>query len=601
MLRRPVPSCVFAGVLLAAGAHAQLGTPWVTFTKQPTSLALAPLALSDSDTQVLFRTGDLDQDGWDDVVAVRKQQASQLGKRPSFVLMNLHGVLTDKTAQYAVASDTPGDSGFLTPRNTRECALGDVNLDGWLDVVTSNSLSDGDPKHLSHPAVLRNRAGGPGGAWLGLRHEHARIPQLFTVGGLPVAPRFCGLGVSDVTGDGAPDAYFVDYDGTETGIPELAGTDLNDRLLVNDGNGWFTDESTARLTTQQLKSGFGADVELFDINADGFDDILKDSTLDAPIAVRAIYNNPADVGNFTIMGVSSLGSDLPYGIDVGNLNNDAIADVAIADDALDRFRLGTGYDALNRVVWGPLKVFTFLDHFDDGFGHNVYLRDLDDNGWNDVLITDVDGDVPSCTQRRLHTYHNLGSVPGDMNLVLREEVELASGYMGAGWKGVVGMSAADAKGCYDVGFGDFDRDGDTDLLVGTCSGTQYFRNETYSVVLHCQQDLGFGGPGSMELSLCGEDLALMGSLATLSLVGAPPNAPIFIPVSLTAGPVPFKGGMLVPWPVMHLASVLSDGAGEFSASVASVGATPVSLFMQCLVKTGGQFDFSNGLQCEIGG
>ena len=586
--------------LLAAPAPAQLGSPWVTFTKQPQELALPALALSDADTQVLFRTADLDQDGWDDVVAVRKQQASQLGKRPSFLLRNVQGVLTDATAAYASASDTPGDDGFLTPRNTRECAIGDVDLDGWLDVVTANSLSDGDPKTLSHPGVHINLGGGPGSAWLGLRLEHARIPQLFTVGGLPVAPRFCGLAVNDLTGDGAPDAYFVDYDGTETGLHEVAGTDLNDRLLVNDGLGYFTDESAQRLTQQQLKSGFGADVETIDLNADGLVDIVKDSTLDSPVTVRAVYNDPAQVGIFTAMGVSDFGSGLPYGIDVGNLNGDGLVDIVIADDGKDRFRLGEGYDALNRVIWGPLKTFTFLDGTDDGFGHNVYIRDLDDNGWDDVLVTDVDGDVPGC-KRRLHIYHNVGSVPGDMDLVLQEEVELASGNQGPGWKGVVGIEAADEKGCYDVGFGDFDRDADVDLLVATCNGTQYFRNETYAIAGVCQKDLGFAGPGAMQLSLCGDDLTAAASTATLSLTGGSPNAALFIPLSLSAGPVPFKGGTLVPVPVLLVVSgLLTDAAGSFTAPVQGTLGTAVHLYIQCVQHEGTTYQLSNALDCVRG-
>ena len=74
----------------------------------------------------------------------------------------------------------------------------------------------------------------------------------------------------------------------------------------------------------------------------------------------------------------------------------------IVDDANDKFRFGTGYDALNRVIWGPLKNYTFVNGGDDGFGHNPYIRDLDLDGWNDAdgrhlsdVLTAVDGAIES--------------------------------------------------------------------------------------------------------------------------------------------------------------------------------------------------------------
>src|SRR6185436_5065019 len=260
------------GVVSAGAASAQaLDNQWVTFSKQNSHVSYAPLPdgggnITSSDTQVLFRAGDLDRDGWNDVVAVRKQQASQQGKRVAVLLMNVQGVLTDQTAQYATASDAPGgDQGFLTPCNNYEVAIGDVNNDGWDDVVTAVGLSDGSPKSISHPRVYMNLGDDVNGNWLGLKYEASRFPQLQTfTSPHDVAPRFSGMALADVTGDGFEDLYFVDFDGTETGISENFADDLNDRLLVNSGGtpataGYFTDESQLRMTPTQLLSGFGAD------------------------------------------------------------------------------------------------------------------------------------------------------------------------------------------------------------------------------------------------------------------------------------------------------------------------------------------------------
>src|SRR6185503_21158003 len=100
-----------------------------------------------------------------------------------------------------------------------------------------------------------------------------------------------------------------------------------------------------------------------------------------PTAVRAIYNSPTDIGNFKGSGVSDFGSNAPTGVACGDLNHDAFVDAAISADSNDKYRLGTGYNPLNKVTWGPLTSFTFVTGGDEGFGHNVYFRDLDNNGW----------------------------------------------------------------------------------------------------------------------------------------------------------------------------------------------------------------------------
>ena len=605
MLSKSLQFSLAAGaalLLLPDAAMAQVNVQWATFTKQPSKISVAGTALSDSDTHVLFRDADFDQDTWDDVVAMRKQQASQPGKRPSFLLMNVNGVLTNKTSLFADTSDTAGDNGFLTPRNTREVAIGDVNNDGWLDMVTANSISDGDPKYISHPQVYRNLGVDGGGNWLGFLAENSRIPQLMTFGAPPkaVAPRFCGQAVGDINSDGWADAYFVDYDTTETNIIEAAGNDLNDRLLINSGNGFFVDESASRLTTAQLLSQFGADAEMADVNADGLLDLIKDTTLNPPRAVRIIYNNPANPGNFTTMGLQDIATASPYGMDMGNLNNDQFMDSVIVDDGSDKFRLGTGYDVLNRMIWGPQKNFSFVTGGDDSFGHNPYIQDLNNDGWNDVVISDVDGDLTGCN-RRMHIYHNTGSVPGDMNLVLKEESELANGGTGAGWKGAVGITALDSKGSYDMGFGDFDKDGDVDMLVGTCTQTFYFQNELNPVQVVCQTDMGFAGPGSMTLSMCGDDLTEAASLSQMELNGAVPNTPLSVMLGLSAGPVPFKGGMLVPFPLLSIVSgLMTDGGGNFSTPVPGSAGSPVHIYMQVIVKNGAVYEFSNGLDVILG-
>jgi len=201
----------------------------------------------------------------------------------------------------------------------------------------------------------------------------------------------------------------------------------------------------------------------------------------------------------------------------------------------------------------------------------------------------------------MHIYHNVGTVPGDMNLVLKEESEQASGSTGAGWKGAVGFSAADLKGSYDMGFGDFDKDGDLDFVFATCSGTNYWQNETNPIQETCQTDIGFAGPGNMELSVCGDDLTTASSVATMELTGAVPLQPIFLMVSLSSTPTPFKGGTLATVPLLAIVTgFTTDGAGTFSSPVPGGTATPTHVFLQAIVKNGTQFQFSNALDMLMG-
>jgi len=247
-------------------AQAQNNINWVEFHQDDSLLSGSSSTLLNDNQEKDYAWGDLDGDGWIDLVIVRKQPYTTSGRYPNVLLMNEGGVLTDRTVQYASSSDVGGDSGFLTPTNDRDVIVTDVNLDGWNDVVTCTTVSPGTPKHISHPRVYINLGNDGSGNWQGLRFENARMPDFGTY------PNFCGVGFGDVTGDGYPDLYFAHYH-------QSADVDLNDRLLINDGNGAFNDESSSRMTAAMLDSSFGVSAVIADMNGDGVADIVKDTAL----------------------------------------------------------------------------------------------------------------------------------------------------------------------------------------------------------------------------------------------------------------------------------------------------------------------------------
>ncbi len=589
------PRSLAVAVLLAAPAAAQGGTPWAEVVQNPAKLAVTPSALSDSTTEVDFATGDLDRDGWTDAVVVRGPGGSSVGFRTNFLLMNVDGVLQDKTATLATASDVPGDQGFLELTNDRDLVLADVDLDGWLDVITAPTLSDGLTKAVSHPRVYVNQREDSAGNWLGLKYEEARIPQLFTVGGLPVAPRFCDVDAGDVNGDGAPDLYFIDYDQTQMGSPESPVNDLNDRFLINDGNGFFTDESALRFTTDQLLSNFGHSARILDLNGDGALDVFKVTAL-GPYDAYALYNDPGNPGMFQALGKQGAGSSAPYGMDAGDLNGDGRIDFALQDDAADRYRLNLGNDELGRVIWGPLKVFQFAGGSDDGFGHKVRIHDFDGDGFAEVFICDFDIEFLGC-QRRLHVYHNLGGAVGG-DVTLREEAELTN--PSAGWKSIKGLSIADMNGTMDVGLHDFDKDGDTDMLLANCNGTVFWENQASTATVVCQQSVGYAGPGPEVLSLCGDDLTTAGSTATLELTGAPAGAPVVFAYGLFSNPIDIGPGTLVPNPVAGFLPALADVDGVVTLPVPGGANPPNTVYIQAGTINGFAIEISNAVEAIIG-
>ena len=151
--------------------------------------------------------GDFDNDGDIDVAVAMKFVGSIEGGWPNLLLMNENGVLTDRTDQFATSSDLAGDDGFAAPSNDRNVEAMDVNNDGFLDLVTATTMSDDMDWTLGQPRVHLNLGNDQNGNWLGFRHEHLRIPEMFAINGSVANPRFCDIAWADFNGDGKLDVH----------------------------------------------------------------------------------------------------------------------------------------------------------------------------------------------------------------------------------------------------------------------------------------------------------------------------------------------------------------------------------------------------------
>ena len=468
---------VAAALIASVPAHAQFNVQWLQFQNDTANRLVSDPLLGVNDPEEKdYAWGDVNHDGWIDLVVVRKEPFTTPGRRPNVLFMNENGVLVDRTAQYASETDVPCDQGFLTPTNDRDVVLADFNGDGWLDIATAVTISDGLPKHISHPRIYINK-GAPAGTWLGFRFEANRSPQLYVlVNGQPnfanpQAGRFCSIAAGDVDLDGDMDLFLGDYDSSGAGGGgEPGGIDLNDRLWINNGNGFFNDSYETRMNAQMLLSAFSNSAAIADMNGDGLMDVIKDTALNPPQYVGIAYNRPPNDGVFDILDTPH--TFAPYFVSVGDLNNDGRLDMVVTDDNQDRYDLNTGNDALGRALFPVSRTFAFpsgAGYGDDGFGSQSLIVDLDQDGFKDVLISDVDVDISGCN-RRMHLYHNLGGPP---NVVLREEAQQAGS---GGWKGAVGLVGTSLTGTHNVAAFDIDRDGDKDLVVGRCTGTAVYMN-----------------------------------------------------------------------------------------------------------------------------
>ncbi len=117
----------------------------------------------------------------------------------------------------------------------------------------------------------------------------------------------------------------------------------------------------------------------------------------------------------------------------------------------------------------------------------------------------------------------------------------------------------------------------------------------------CAADLGHAGPGSVSLAVCGEDLTLAGTEAVLALAGATPAAPVFLATGLAYDPMPIKGGVLAPNPLLLLIEgFVTDASGTLQLPVTGGAGPPIGLILQAVVPNGAVFEFSNALELMLG-
>ena len=387
---------------------------------------------------------DYDHDDWIDIFLVNgtRLEGFPKGQEPMSRLFknNRDGTFTDVTARSGMARTGWGQG----------CCVGDYDNDGLDDLFVS---------YYGQNVLYKNRGDG------------TFTDVTAKAGLLQKATRWnTGCAFLDYNRDGHLDLFvanYIDFDIKTAPLPEAAGCaykgiqvacgppGLNggkNILYRNNGDGTFTDVSEKAGMLDTIGT-YALSVSVADLDNDGWPDIYvaNDST------AATFYRNQKD-GTFKDEAIESGIAYSPdgkpqagMGVSVGDFNRDGLLDIVKTNFAGDTDSL---YQNLGD---GNFEDHTYLSGLGVNtrfLGWGVGFFDPDNDGWPDLFMSnghvypEVDGtQIDSSYAEHKYLYRNLRD--GQF-----EEVTDRAG------SGIT--ASVPARGC---AFGDYDNDGDMDVIV----------------------------------------------------------------------------------------------------------------------------------------
>ena len=388
---------------------------------------------------------DYDLDGFLDAYIVNgwKVSAGRIVERGSNALYrNLgDGTFVDATAEAGVTGEGHWGSGV---------AVADYDDDGWPDILVTNF----GPNVLYH-----NRGDGT-------------FENVAEAAGIEAPSWNTGASFFDADGDGDLDLYIATY--IEASLEEFLqarptldwkGVDkvafgpfglsgAPDRFFLAADDGTFT-EATKKAGLSDRALGYGFGVRTADFDDDGDQDLYVANDSDA----NYLYRNDG-TGRFTEIGLWS-GAALDangaaqagMGVAVGDVNTDSFLDIVVTNFSEDFSTLyvgeGRGFfkDVSDEAGVGPA---TFL-----ALSWGTVLADLDNDGDQDLVIAnghiypqvDRHPEFGMTYDQANQLFENLGS-----GMFVEATERAGSGF----------ASVLSSRG---VAAGDYDNDGDLDLLI----------------------------------------------------------------------------------------------------------------------------------------
>jgi len=294
-----------------------------------------------NDSQVkAVELADFNNDGIEDLVISRHNSDPVL-------LLNENSVLVNRTGDFLTNAAEASNSNYAEAF--------DANADGLTDIVFGRLDRS--------PLLYINRGIDASGNWAGFDN------------GTPLAGanNILVIESGDVTGDGAPDLFIIQVE---------MGTN---RLLVNDGNGNFTEESSrlGPLAGSTHLRGHAARLE--DVENDGDIDIVY---IESDLRLY-IYYNIGD-GNFTspMRSVFSNPDNFAYTFGAADFNGDGIFDYRQYSNPAPNAEMSTGtFDTRGRPEYTIRTDAPMLrGNRKHGF---VHMRDFDGDGDTDYVLSSI--------------------------------------------------------------------------------------------------------------------------------------------------------------------------------------------------------------------
>ncbi|HTE04980.1 MAG TPA: FG-GAP-like repeat-containing protein, partial [Planctomycetota bacterium] len=425
--------------------------------------------------------------------------------------------------------------------------VGDVNKDGFADVIVGACLANGNGSNAGRAFVYSGATGA-------ILFDLAPAPAKSMFG-------YAVAGLGDLDGDTWPD-FAVGAPGYfQVGAPI-------GRVFVFSGR---TGAQLDVVVGSTAMTDFGSAIDdAGDVNGDGRHDLVIGEPYGS-VGGRFEVRSGASLGTTLFAAAGNAGEDFGYSVSgAGDVNHDGFADV-----------IAGGYFAdaaagVARIYLGPSGAPGWVFHGDaaaDHFGADVEdLGDVDKDGWADVAVSGYQ----SAFSASLPGYVRVFS--GRTGLVL--------------YATILGPQGGSVFGVDMAGAGDVNGDGWVDLAVGAQhydgpAGEDIGRVEVYEVLQHAT-NVGFGGPGAAKLSMYGSPLDDFGQM-DLKLTDAKANAPAWIIASPSTGFLTFKGGVLVPdLGLSVIVPLVTNGAGQITVPGILGGFGPASVVIQYVIKDAGQ-------------